>query len=89
MARTSPDKVHVTYPTPTGPDMARVSGSELDDIRVHGSKDAALEFAVDHGQKYVPVAKGETITQAIARYTAERARATAGRPVAERAGVKP
>jgi hypothetical protein len=58
--------------------MVRVSGSELDDVRVHSTKDAALEFAVDAGHKYVPVRKGETITEAIARYAADRS-AKAGR----------
>lgn len=42
------------------------------DIRIHGSKVAALEDAVDRGAKYVPWPHGLTLEEAITAYEASK-----------------
>lgn len=85
MARTAPDAVHVTYLVTEA--ATPLPAAILNDVQVHSTKDAALEYAVDAGHKYVPVRKGETLQQAIERYAAERqpkpqpVARPAGRPV--------
>lgn len=61
----------------------------LSEIRTHGSKSAGLEFANDHGERYVAVRPGETLADAIARRERETSAAQspskpAGRPVVDR-----
>lgn len=79
MPRTATNLTHVTFP-------ADPASASLGSIRVHPSKGAALEYAVEEGVKYAPVRPGESLADAIARYASERA---AARPKLPAGGVAP